>query len=141
MAKTSGAKGSSKGSGKASGNPNPNPATRFTPGVSGNPGGKPVNARNALTASFLKALAADFEAHGAEAIESARTDDPVGYVRVVASLLPKEFVVERPLEGLSDDELAAAIGDIRARLRGLEAPGQQTTPETPEAAPASTLRH
>jgi hypothetical protein len=101
---------------QGSGNPSPNPSTRFQPGQSGNPGGKPVNARNSLTKAFLEALAKDFTEHGETAIQDARADDPMGYVRVVASLLPKEFVVERPLDGMSDEELAAAITELRSRL-------------------------
>jgi hypothetical protein len=102
-------------------------AHRFKPGQSGNPGGKPVGARNAISADFLKALAAHFRAHGEEAIERACKEDPLGYVRVVASILPKELVVEqRPLEGLSDEELAAAIAELRARLVGAPSAGAGT---------------
>lgn len=105
---------------KRGGNPNPkrSPATEFKAGNNANPGGKPVNARNAITKRFLDALAKDFDENGDRAIRSARTSDPMGYVRVVASLLPKEFVVERPLDGMTDDELAAAIIDLRERLGG-----------------------
>jgi hypothetical protein len=40
---------------------------------------------------MLEAIAKDFEQHGEEAIEIARMERPVEYLRVVASLLPKEF--------------------------------------------------
>lgn len=96
--------------------PRNNAATQFKPGQSGNPGGKPVNARNAITRKFLEVLAKDFETNGEAAIKAAREVDPMGYVRAVAGLLPKEFIVERPLEQLSDEELALAIADLRARL-------------------------
>src|SRR4051812_42297433 len=108
MAKPAKPKKPQKQARKRGGNPNPPPppkSGRFLPGQSGNPGGKPVNARNAITKRFLDALAKDFDTHGEAAIQEARTDDPMGYVRVVASLLPKEFVVERPLDGLTDEEL------------------------------------
>lgn len=86
----------------------------FKPGQSGNPGGKPVNARNRVTAKFLEVLATDFEANGKEAVEAARTKDPVGYMRAIVALLPKEIVIEKPLDGVSDDELATIIDTLRA---------------------------
>jgi hypothetical protein len=73
-------------------NPNPDRANLrpFPKGVSGHPGGKPKGARNRLQAKFLKALAADFQAHGQAAIEAVRVDDPAQYLRIVASLVERE---------------------------------------------------
>lgn len=109
-------------------NPNPNTSNLvpFKKGQSGNPGGKPVNARNRVTKAFLEALADDFEDGGKDAILAARTSDPMGYVRAVASLLPKEFVIERPLEGLSDDELAGVIAELREHRQRLATGGNGT---------------
>ena len=104
-------------------NPNPNPATRWKRGESPNPGGKPKNARNRVTKRFLEDLADDFEANGKEAIVAAREKDPARYVTIIASLLPKEMIIERPLEGLSDDELAAAIEQLRDRQARIERAG------------------
>lgn len=92
--------------------------TRFKPGVSGNPAGRPKGSRNALAESFLSDLAADWQDNGAEAIAAARADDPVAYVRVVAGLLPKELKVSSGLADLSDDELATLIGLLRAAASG-----------------------
>jgi hypothetical protein len=88
----------------------------FQPGQSGNPGGKPKGARNRLTAHFLNALADDFEVHGKKAIESARTEDPLGYVKVVGALMPKQIEHTTPLEDLTDAELTAGIALLRSRL-------------------------
>ena len=99
---------------------NPNIVPRFKPGQSGNPGGKPVNARNRLTKAFLENLADDFEANGKAAIELAREHDPMGYIRAVASLMPKELVIERPTDGLTDDQLSAALEFIRSRLAEID---------------------
>lgn len=104
-------------------NPNPSPASRFKPGQTGNASGR-GHTRNRLTTKFLEALTDDFEQHGAEAIAKAREDNPDAYMRIIASLLPKELVVERaPLEGLTDDELAAAIAELRARRAGAAGAG------------------
>ena len=83
--------------------------------------GKPKGTRTRvhLQGKFISALAADFEEHGYGAIRICRIEDPVNYLRLIASILPKELVVEaRAVEGMSDEELKAA----------LEAIGQFTEP-------------
>lgn len=56
----------------------------------GNPGGpgRPKGSRNALSEAFLSALHDDFKTHDAAAIEAARAEGSLGYVRMVAGLLP-----------------------------------------------------
>ena len=61
---------------------------------------------------FVTALAADFEQHGATAIQAMRERDPASYIRVIASLRPKELDIGRPLDGLTDEELAAGISSL-----------------------------
>lgn len=89
-------------------------AYRWKPGQSGNPGGKAKGARNRLQGDFLNALADDFAEHGRKAIEACRTQDPPAYVRAIVALMPKELEIHRPLDDLSDDELAAALATVRA---------------------------
>lgn len=104
-----------------------------------NPGGKPVNARNQITKSFLMKLAKDFEVNGKTAIEETRTKHPDRYMTIVASLLPKEFVIERPLDGLSDDELAVALTELRALVSRLGEAGGGTD-ETAGGEPPSSVQ-
>lgn len=80
----------------------------FKPGNPGGPG-RPKGSRNKLAESFLDALHADFLQHGVEAIAAARTESPLGYVKVIASLLPQKLQVENGSGGVSDDELLAII--------------------------------
>lgn len=94
--------------------PPPPEHSRFKKGQSGNPGGKPAGTRNALQGSFLKKLQEDFDKFGALAIRQCRKKDPTGYVRVVASLMPKELEIKRPLEELDDAQLAAAIAALQS---------------------------
>ena len=88
--------------------------TNFKPGQSGNPGGKPVASRNRLQASFMRAMANDFEEFGEAAIIQMREERPSDYIRAIASLMPKELEITRPLDDVSDEELNAAITAVRA---------------------------
>ncbi len=67
----------------------------FKPGQSGNPAGRPKGSRNVLTENFITALTKDFAEHGVAAIRRAREDDPAAYLRLVASLAPKELHMMR----------------------------------------------
>jgi hypothetical protein len=80
----------------------------------GNSGGRRAGARNKLTTRFLQALAADFEEGGAAAIKIARIEDPVRYVAIIASLMPKELAIEHnQLGDLSDEELNVLLTHVR----------------------------
>lgn len=106
----------------------------FKPGQSGNPGGKPKGARNKLQADFLNTLAQDFAAHGKQAIEEMREKRPAEYVRAVASLMPKELEISRPLDDISDDELNAAILAVRSVLAAQEAGARTDSSQEQEQA-------
>lgn len=97
------------------------------PGQSGNPGGKPVAARNRLTALFTNHLADDFEQHGKQAIIDARTKDPLGYIKAVAGLMPKQFEQVEPLDDMTDAELAAGIAILRGKIAARPGAGSGET--------------
>lgn len=84
------------------------PSSTFQPGNPGGPG-RPKGSRNKLTESFLDALHSDFQAHGAEAIEAARIESPLGYIRVVAGLMPAKVEVAHGGAEMSDAELLAIV--------------------------------
>lgn len=65
--------------------------TRFKPGQSGNPKGRPKGSRHKLGEQFVAALQADFEEHGAQAIEMVRIERPHHYLRVIAAIIPKDI--------------------------------------------------
>jgi hypothetical protein len=71
----------------------PREDTQFKPGHPGGPG-RPEGGKNKLGEFFLRALVQDFEEHGEEAIERMREKSPGEYVRVIAGLMPKEFLLE-----------------------------------------------
>lgn len=102
-----------------------------------------------LGGDYLESLVEDFAANGREAIAKARDKDPIGYLRAIAALLPKDIAPDKPLDGLSDDELAQIIAAIR-ELRPTRRPaaarsraggagnrtGEADEPQPPGAVPA-----
>lgn len=86
------------------------------PGETRNPGGKPVNLRDAINKKFLKALSAEFDLNGKEVIARVAQEEPGTFIRVLAALQPKEMEIKRPLDDISDEQLDAAAIAIRAIL-------------------------
>lgn len=86
----------------------------YTPGHPGGPG-RPKGSRNRLAESFIDALHKDFLVHGAEAIEAARAESPLGYCRMVASLLPAKLEVGSGDGSVSDADLLAIIRSAATR--------------------------
>lgn len=79
--------------------------------------GRPKGSRNKLGEQFLEALQQDFEANGVKAIVTVRETRPHEYLKVVASILPKELNVNHNALGdMSDDELVGILDGVRALL-------------------------
>lgn len=83
--------------------------TRFKPGQSGNPAGRPKGARSKLGETFLKEMLADFEQHGASVIAAVRDGKPDQYLKVVASILPKEIEFGEEFAGVLKEARDAAV--------------------------------
>lgn len=90
--------------------------------------GKARGSRNRLQTKFLMELADDFEANGKTAIQKMREADPSGYIKAVASLMPKQFEQTEPLEDMTDAELAAGIAYLRGKLSSRSGTGTEETP-------------
>jgi hypothetical protein len=79
---------------------------QFKPGQ----GGRRKGSRNKLGEDFILALADDFERHGAEAIERVRMEKPEAYLKVIASLLPKDLNLNvSKYDHLTDEQLIVRL--------------------------------
>jgi hypothetical protein len=85
--------------------------SKFLPGNTS--GGRPVGSRNRVTSHFLNVLCKDFEENGEAVVKICRIEKPVEYLKIVASLLPKEFAVDTKLGELSDEEVAQLLAQVR----------------------------
>jgi Family of unknown function (DUF5681) len=84
--------------------------TQFKPGQSGNPKGRPQGSRNKLSEEFVADLHAAWQLFGRPALMTTALTEPSVFVRVVASLMPKELEATKTVvhaDRMSDDELAA----------------------------------
>lgn len=86
----------------------------FKTGVSGNPAGRPKGARQKLGVQFLEDLQEAWATKGKEVIEQVIQDRPQDFLRVVASLLPKELHVKSDVQELTDDELNRMLDALRS---------------------------
>ena len=81
----------------------------FKPGQSGNPAGRPKGARQKLGEDFLNALRDDFEANGPAVIQAVRSEKPDQYLKVIASILPKEIELSADVVVMTKEQRDAAV--------------------------------
>ncbi|TDG13970.1 hypothetical protein E2F43_10780 [Seongchinamella unica] len=55
-------------------------------------GGRPLGSKHKLSESFLKDVAVSWQEQGGDVLQKVAQDDPSTYLRVIASLVPKELV-------------------------------------------------
>ncbi len=81
------------------------------------PRGRPKGSRHKLGEEFFKALAEDFENHGKDAIVKMRKDRPGDYIRVIASILPKDISLNvNEFDGMTDEQLADRLEQLNREL-------------------------
>jgi hypothetical protein len=72
--------------------------------------------RNRLSKKILEDLLSDWQEHGVGAIKVLRITDPVNYVRICVSTLPRELTVETAMADVDDEELDVLIEAMRQRV-------------------------
>jgi Family of unknown function (DUF5681) len=96
------------------------PAHLWRPGQSGNLAGRPKGSRNRLSEDFVAALYDDFQDHGLAAIAACRVEKPDVYVRVIASLLPRDVSIKvQQLDDLTDDQLMRKLAVLTEMAKPL----------------------
>lgn len=94
-----------------------NDTGRFLPGNNGG-AGRPKGARNKLGEAFIEDMLADWEANGPAAIVQVRTEKPDAYLKVVASILPKDLNVNiNQTDHMTDEQLIERIRSLDAAIR------------------------
>jgi hypothetical protein len=89
---------------------------RFIPGNNGG-SGRPKGSRARLGEAFIDDLYAHWQIHGVEAIKKMYAKNPVDYVKVIASILPRDLNAKvSPVESMTDEELNATIERLLAEL-------------------------
>jgi len=96
--------------------------------------------RGRLTKRFFLELWDDFDKHGKQAIKACRESDPVAYIRVLASLMPKDIdltqTADDQVRSMTDEELAALLQVTMAKLAAREKEVEAQVIETiPASAP------
>ena len=80
----------------------------YKPGQSGNPKGRPKGSRNKLTEEFTHSLCKAWLIYGEAALQTVAMTQPVEFIRVVASLMPRDVevtIAHVKAERMSDDQL------------------------------------
>jgi len=103
-----------RNNGEKTGKPTPPVEYQFKPG---NPG-RPKGARNKLGEAFIEALHEDFNEHGVSVIAKVRDEKPDQYLKVIASILPKDLNVNiNQMDDLTDDQLIQRIRSLDSAIR------------------------
>ncbi len=76
---------------------------------------RPKRPRKTLVDDFAAALRADFRAHGAGVIAAVRAEKPDQYLKVVLTLLPKDFSENVDAKQNSLDELSDIVFEVVVR--------------------------
>lgn len=75
-----------------------------------------------LSDAFYSAMFEAWQAEGATIIEHVRREHPVAYLKLIASVLPRQIAIDAdPLEFCTDHDLEA----LKDFLAGVPAPGEE----------------
>jgi hypothetical protein len=80
-------------------------------------GGRVKGSRNKISESFLSDLHTEWLESGASALKIMAREDPSGFVKVTAALLPREFeITETQIMQIPDEELNELRDELRRRI-------------------------
>lgn len=89
--------------------------------------GRPRESKDRLTAAFWRELAEHFDEFGRAAIQTVYEEDPAAYLRVCASLMPKELDVRT--DDMDPERLEAQLAILDAIIESRRRKMIDITPE------------
>lgn len=94
-------------------------STKWKPGQSGNPLGRPQGARSKFSEQACADALADWTANGKATLERVRATDPSTYLRVLFSIIPKDIAVSienrtGPMDSVEMQMMRRLVAIIRA---------------------------
>jgi hypothetical protein len=86
--------------------------------VSGNPGGSPGRARQALNNATIEEMHWAFRRGGRKAIDRVMKENPAIFLKLLVLLVPREMQIEHKggVKGMTDEQLEQGIEAIKAML-------------------------
>lgn len=88
--------------------------TRFSSERQPEKTGRPKGTRDKLSQDFIGELVDAWKEHGKAALTKVATEDPSTFVKVVASLQPKEVQITTPESTLTDEQVEQLYTDMLA---------------------------
>jgi len=114
--------------------------TRFKPGQSGNPAGRPVASRQKIAEQLLADIKVVWEERGLAVLRTLASEDPASFARIAYGLIPRDiFLQVAPAvpAGLEPEQWQR-LRDILSMVERVAPPG--TSPDAVLAALESGLR-
>ena len=106
--------------------------TRWPPGQSGNPAGKPPGTRTAFSQGFIRDFALVWAEEGLEAVRKVAKKSPEAFVAIAARICPNDVRLHIP-GGMSLDDYSLMREVIAAIREGL--------PEADQLQPGAVFQH
>jgi hypothetical protein len=86
-------------------------------GQSGNPKGRPANAKQKLSDSFLADMLAAWQEKGKDAIDRVIAERPHEFIKAVGAIVPKDINVKTSvMDDLTDDDVASLLIAVRSAI-------------------------
>jgi hypothetical protein len=95
-----------------------------------NPTGRPKGTKNKLSEAFIEDLHSDWLEHGKSVLKATREQNPGQYMRVVASLLPKDVNLQvTAVDEMPDEHIDETLAAVRRLIEARKGTGTEAAEE------------